>query len=255
MTVIAPGRRILVVLMVWIAGLGLIGMYGQTVAEQYLLVAANQDRAIHRLEPLKIDTQLSLAARMHASEMARRKTISHQFYGEAELATRVGDAGVHFSLVTENVAEAPNPALIHDLWMNSEGHRANLLDPAVDAIGISVIRDRGQYYAVEDFARTVERLTLEQQESIVARMLARSGMRLLADVPDARQTCTMSNGFAGNRQPWFVMRYTSADIGRLPDELTARMATGKYHQASVGACVSGKQAPFSSYNLAVMLYP
>ncbi len=108
--------------------------------------------------------------------MARRKTISHQFEGEPELATRVGDAGVHFSLVTENVAEAPNSALIHDLWMNSAGHRANLLDPAVDAVGIAVIRDRGQYYAVEDFARTVEHLTLEQQESEVAGMLARVGV-------------------------------------------------------------------------------
>ena len=228
---------------------------GQSVAEQYLLAAANQDRAAHQLGALRSDAQLAMAARMHAYEMAKRRTISHQFNGEAELATRVGDAGVHFSLVTENVAEAPNSSLIHDLWMASAGHRANLLDPAVDAVGIAVIREGGQYYAVEDFARTVQHLSLDQQESTVASLLGKAGLSLATGSPDARQTCMMSSGHAGNRQPWFVMRYTSADIHRLPEELTSRLTSGKYRQASVGACVTGKQSPFTSYSIAVLLYP
>ena len=227
----------------------------QNVAEQFLFAAANQDRIAHGLQPLVIDTHLVQAAREHALEMVRHRTISHQFAGEPDLAARAGEAGVHFSLVTENVAEAPNSSVIHDLWMNSAGHRANLLDPAVDAVGISVIREGAEFYAVEDFARTVVKMSLEQQESTVAAMLAKSGLALAAGNPEARETCTMSTGYAGERKPWFVMRYTSADIHRLPDELTARLATGKYHQASVGACVADKQSPFTSYSLAVMLYP
>jgi len=167
----------------------------------------------------------------------------------------VGEAGAHFSLVTENVAEAPNSALIHDLWMNSAGHRANLLDPAVDSVGISVVRDGGEYFAVEDFARTVARLSLDQQESTVAELLAKTGLAPMTGSADARQTCTMSTGYAGTRQPWFVMRWTSADIHLLPEELTTRLATGKYHRAVVGACATNKQGPFSSYNIAVLLYP
>ena len=105
-------------------------LLAQTISEQYLFAAANRDRAAMNLPPLHLDDHLALAARLHAAEMASRRTISHQFPGEADLAKRAADSGAHFSLITENVAEASNSALIHDLWMNSAGHRANLLDPA-----------------------------------------------------------------------------------------------------------------------------
>ena len=236
---------------------GQAGMQGGTpsVGEQYLLSAANADRASRGLGALHRDPRLELAARLHAYEMVKHGDISHQFAGEQDLAARAGQAGAHFSLITENVAEAPNAAQIHDLWMQSAGHRANLLDPKVDAVGIAVIRDRGQFYAVEDFGRTVETLSLEQQEATVGGLLAQRGLSLTRDRGEARQTCEMETGFAGGRQPWFVMRYTSADIGELPPELTSRLASGKYHQASVGACVNGRQGPFSSYNLAILLFP
>ncbi len=243
------------VLRILVSGLLAVGAAGaQTVSEQYLLQAANADRAAHGVGPVAIDEHLVLAARLHAYEMAKRGTISHQFDGEADLAARAGASGAHFSLITENVAEASNSALIHDLWMHSAGHRANLLDPAVTVVGIAVVQSHGQLYAVEDFGRAVASLTLEEQEDKVGGMLAGQGMRLAEARTDARQTCAMSTGYVG-RQPWFVMRYTSADIERLPPELTARMATGKYHEAAVGACVSGKQHGFTSYNLAILLYP
>jgi hypothetical protein len=228
---------------------------GQTVAEQYLLAAANQDRAAHGLAPVRVDARLVAAARGHAYEMARRGTISHQFAGEADLAARGGAAGAHFSRITENVAEASNAALIHDLWMHSEGHRANLLDAAVDSIGIAVIQNRGQLYAVEDFSTSVSALSLTQQEAAVARLLAPLGLELLTGSDEARQTCGMETGFAGRRQPLFVMRYTSSDLRHLPEQLNERLATGKYRAAAVGACSTGKQEPFTSYSMAVLLYP
>ena len=227
----------------------------QNVSEQYLLAAANRERAERQLPPIHLDDHLALAARLHAYEMVKHGTISHQFTGEQDLAARAGEAGAHFSLVTENVAEAPNSALIHDLWMQSAGHRANLLDPHVDAVGIAVIQNRGQLYAVEDFAHTVDNLSLSAQETQVAALVAGSGVQVQTATADARQTCTMSTGYAGQRQPWFVMRYTAGDLGRLPDELSSKLESGKYRHASVGACVTGKQAPFTSYSVAVLLYP
>ena len=226
-----------------------------TVSEQYLLAAANADRAARGLSALHIDDHLALGARLHAYEMAKHRGISHQFPGEADLAKRAGDSGAHFSLVTENVAEASNSALIHDLWMHSAGHRANLLDPQVDAVGIAVVQDHGQLYAVEDFARTVAKIPLDRQEATVGELIAATGVSVAPTTETARQTCEMSTGFAGRRQPWFVMRYTAADLHRLPEELSSRLASGKYHEAEVGACVSGKQSPFTSYNVAVLLYP
>ena len=231
------------------------GMLAQNVSEQYLLAAANQERATHGLRPVRTDENLARAARLHAFAMMEHRSISHQFEGEPELATRAREAGAHFSLVTENVAEAPNSAQIHDMWMASAGHRANLLDPEVDSVGIAVVQMKGQLYAVEDFARSVAQLTIEQQEAQVGGLLTAQGLSLGADKAEARQTCTMSTGFAGKRQPLFVIRFSSSSLDRLPEQLTARLGTGKYHEAEVGACVTGKQTPFAGYNVAVMLFP
>ena len=228
-------------------------------AEQYLLSAANRDRVEHGLSPLRHDPVLSQAAASHAREMARRSDISHGFPGELDLAARAATVGARFSLITENVAEAPDSALIHDLWMHSRGHRANLLDPNVDAIGISVIVRDEQLYAVEDFASTVPDLSLEQQELTVSQMLSHSGVQVASEKAalsaDARQTCSTSTGFVGSRRPWFVLRYTASSLTELPTQLAERLRSGKYHEAVVGACSGDDAGAFTGYNLAILLYP
>ena len=226
-----------------------------TVAEQYLLVAANQDRANQGLAPLRLDPVLTQASALHAREMAEHEDISHQFPGEPELAERGSNAGVHFSLIAENVGEAPTSVIIHDLWMHSPGHRANLLDPNVNTIGIAIVSRDNQLYAVEDFANTVEPLTLAQQERAVAGIIAHSGVQVADTTSDARETCTMSTGYAGSRRPWYIMRYTAASLNEVPTQLKTRLTSGKYHQAVVGACLANSSGPFSSYNIAVLLYP
>jgi len=118
-----------------------------SVAEQYLFSAANAERLQRGLPPLHWDAALYRAAQGHAQEMAARASISHQYPGEAELADRGRRAGARFSEIAENVAEAPTAVRIHDAWMNSPGHRANLLDPQVDSVGISVLRRDGQLLA------------------------------------------------------------------------------------------------------------
>ncbi len=226
-----------------------------TVAEQYLFAAANEARANQGLSPLRLDPVLTEASALHAREMANHAAISHQFDGEPELATRGANAGAHFSLISENVGEAPSSVIIHDLWMHSPGHRANLLDPNVDSIGIAIVTRNNQLYAVEDFASTVKILTLNQQERTVASVIAQSGMRVAETTDDARQTCTMSTGYAGSRQPWFIMRYTAASLNAIPSQLKSRLSSGKYHQAVVGACPATRKSSFTAYNIAVLLYP
>ncbi len=226
-----------------------------TVTEQYLFAAANEARANQGLSPLRLDPVLTEASALHAREMANHAAISHQFDGEPELATRGANAGAHFSLISENVGEAPSSVIIHDLWMHSPGHRANLLDPNVDSIGIAIVTRNNQLYAVEDFASTVKILTLNQQERTVASVIAQSGMRVAEATEDARQTCTMSTGYAGSRQPWFIMRYTAASLNAIPSQLKSRLTSGKYHQAVVGACPATRKSSFTAYNIAVLLYP
>jgi hypothetical protein len=230
-----------------------------SVAEQLLLVSANRDRVALGLQPLHLDPTLAQAALAHAREMAAHRDISHQFPGEPKLSERGANAGAHFSLISENVAEAPVAIMIHDLWMHSEGHRKNLLDPDVDAVGISVIVRDDEYYAVEDFADLVQPLSFNAQESTVATLLAQSGMQIgngkVISEKEARQTCSMPTGYAGSRQPWYIMRYTAHSIAQLPAQLQSRLNSGKYHQAVVGACSENSSTPFSAYNIAVLLYP
>jgi hypothetical protein len=230
-----------------------------TLAEQYLLSAANQERAARGLSILHRDPQLAHAAAGHAREMAAHATISHQFAGEPELTDRGASAGVPFSEISENVGEAPSVATIHDMWMHSEHHRANLLDPAIDSAGISVVSRNGELYAVEDFAKTVRTVSLNQQEFAIASLVARQGSISIGDQPElvsaARQTCAMSTGYAGTRKPWFVMRFTSDSLNQLPEQLKTKLATGRYREAAVGACSTSERSAFTSYNFAVLLYP
>ncbi len=229
------------------------------VAEQLLLTQANQDRSQHNLSQLKRDPMLAQAALYHAYQMADHADISHGFPGEPDLSERGASAGVRFSLITENVAEAGEPTIIHDMWMHSEGHRANLLDPEVNVVGIAVVTREHEVYAVEDFASTVDSLSIDQQESAVATLLSTTGLSIANSsaevIANARQTCGMSAGYAGVRQPWFIMRYTASRLDQLPQQIKSRLTSGKYHQAVVGACSSTEPSAFSSYNIAILLYP
>jgi len=121
-------------------------------AEQTIFEAVNRERAARQLKPLRWDAGLAAAARNHALKMAQAGQISHQFPGEFDFAMRVRMAGVHFISVAENVAEAPSASMIEEEWMNSPPHRENILDPALDSLGVSVIERNGDFFAVQDFA-------------------------------------------------------------------------------------------------------
>lgn len=229
-----------------------------TIAEQYLLAAANQERTALGLQLLHRDARLAGAAANHARDMAAHATISHQFPGEAELTARAAGALVAFSVVSENVGEAPSAVLIHDMWMHSEHHRTNLLDPAVDAVGISVIARGEELYAVEDFAKTVRPASIEEQESAIALLITQPGTVVDAgptSTTAARQTCATPSGYAGARRPWYVMRFTSDSLTELPAELRSQLASGRFHHAAVGACPGSPTELFTAYSFAVLLYP
>jgi len=222
-------------------------------AEQYLQAAADRERAALNLPPLRRDAALAAAARNHALQMLDHGSISHQFAGEPELAARGSSAGAHFSLISENVAVSSSALRIHDAWMHSEGHRHNLLDTNVDAVGIAVVARGSRLYAVEDFERTVETIPLKEQESKVAEVVAATGIPVDGADGYARRSCAGATESEQGRRPSFVMRYTTANLERIPDELQTQLATGKYAKAVVAAC-STNTGEFSMYSIAVLLY-
>ena len=226
-----------------------------SLAEQYLFAMANQERAQRGLPVLRWDAALTQAAMLHARRMADNGHISHQFPGEPELSARAAQAGAKFSKVAENVAEAPTAVMIHDAWMHSEGHRENLLDGAVDSVGIAVVSRGGELFAVQDFDRGVRSMSLTDQEHAVHGLFSTTGLQVIEGTTEARQTCAMDTGYAGQRKPWFVMRFTASDLTQLPDMLKSKLQTGRYRQASIGACTGTDTGSFTAYSIAILLYP
>ena len=223
-------------------------------AEQYLFQSVNAERSAAGLPRLVWNQSLSAAALRHAEQMQRRRTISHQFENEPDLPGRAASAGARFSRVTENVATSDSMLTMHEALMQSPHHRENILDPRVTSMGVAVVAGRGEFWGVEDFSREVARLSLSDQESEVAKRLAATGLPQISITQDARTTCQMTTGYAGTR-PWFVMRYTTGDLNQLPEQLTLRIAEGRLRRATVGACTANANGSFTSFSIAVLLFP
>jgi uncharacterized protein YkwD len=122
-------------------------------SEQFLFDAVNHERSAQGLPLLKWSDTLAAAARKHAKQMAAQNSLSHQFTGEPNLAARATQAGARFTWLSENIAQGPSAARIHQQWMNSPNHRANILDSDMDSVGIAVAEHNGQLFAVEDFCK------------------------------------------------------------------------------------------------------
>ena len=123
-----------------------------TRAEKELFAAVNEARRNQGMAPLRWSDSLAAAARRHAAAMAEHREAQHGFEGEPSLAERVKQAGAHFVWLSENVTQGPKPEFIHTQFMHSSGHRANILDADMNSIGVGVVEQGGQLFAVEDFA-------------------------------------------------------------------------------------------------------
>lgn len=226
-----------------------------SVASQTLFNSANQARAAAGLPPLKWNSALAKAAHQHALKMAQMNQLSHQFSGEPPMQDRAKQAGASFSLIAENIAQGPTPEGIHQQWMHSAPHRANLLDPELNAVGIAVVQSGNTLFAVQDFAASVPAASLSEQERQVAsELLARHAeLNVDAGSRDARKTCELAQGYAGDK-PATVLRYESSDISHIPDEVLQKIPSGKYHQALVGACRVTGNSSFSRFRVVILLF-
>jgi uncharacterized protein YkwD len=219
-----------------------------------LFSLANQARAAHGLGALKWDPALAAAAMRHCERMARAGSISHQYSGEADVDGRAGQAAAHFSLIEENVATGPYADGIHQGWMNSPGHRANLLSPAIDRVGLAVVARGHQLYAVADYSRAVPVLTQTQVEGNIAAALRARGLSIQNDPSVARAYCASPARFEGTASPSFLMRWQNADANELPRDLQERISSGQYREAVVGSCAPQGIGSFTAYRIAVLLY-
>lgn len=222
---------------------------------EQLFALANQARAANSAGPLKWDAALAAAALAHCRRMAAEGEISHRYGGEQDLTDRAGHAGAHFSLIEENIAVGSYVDRIHQGWMESPGHRANMLNPQVNRVGIAVVRANGVDYAVADFSRAVEALTQAQVEAEVGALLHAKGLMILNDHADARAYCESDDHYRGNNPPRFLMRWQNPDANVLPQPLVEQLVNGHYTRAQVGSCAPrGVEGAFTVYRVGVLLY-
>ena len=227
----------------------------QAPAEQALLQLANQARAAHHLPPLHWDSELAEAARAHLKWVLNEPgELLHQYPGEPDLLTRGARAGAHFSTIAENIGgRGESPEDLQKIWMTTPTHRANLLDPNLNAVGIALVERGGLLYAVEDFARSVVVQQNGGIEKRVAQLLQERGIAPASSNADARATCTMPTGNAGH--PKMVIQWDGPNPTELPDVLLQQIASGRYTTAQVGSCHSNQaNQQFTLYHVAVLLY-
>ncbi|MGB0065889.1 MAG: CAP domain-containing protein [Terracidiphilus sp.] len=217
----------------------------------------NQARAQAGVPSLQWDPALAAAALQHCRRMAAEGPIAHRYGGEPDVAARAAQSGAHFSLIEENVAVAPTARTIHDGWMHSPGHRANMLNPAVDHVGIALVYTRGVLYAVADYSAAVRSLSPAQIEARVASLVRASGVSILPDSATARSMCENNSVLPpeSGAPPVWMIRWQNSDLSQLPPELSSRLRSGKYRQAAVGSCPAQENnGAFMSYRVAVLLY-
>jgi uncharacterized protein YkwD len=125
--------------------------------EHAVRACANRSRRAAGLEGLRASGALAKAARLHARNMAVHGFFDHvdpQGRGPAERVA-IFDSGNEFAFVGENIAAGYASARAACVgWMNSPGHRANILDPDYTHVGAGFARGGpyGRYY-VQVFAR------------------------------------------------------------------------------------------------------
>lgn len=118
--------------------------------EQKVAELTSQERTKHGLAPLKWDDKLGKMARFKSEDMAQLKVISHDSPTYGGLLELFAKFRVLYKMCAENVAQGQtSPEQVVESWMNSPGHRKNILTPQFTHIGVGL--DPNGFYWTQEF--------------------------------------------------------------------------------------------------------
>jgi len=118
---------------------------------QQVVDLVNQERAKAGCKAVTVDDKLTLAAQRHSQDQADHQTMTHDGSDGSDVGERLDRVGYAWRAYGENVAwNQQSPAAVMDAWMNSSGHRANILNCSFTQIGVGVARSNGPYWT-QDF--------------------------------------------------------------------------------------------------------
>ncbi|WP_067836292.1 CAP domain-containing protein [Amphibacillus sediminis] len=110
--------------------------------EQEVVELTNQERAKHGLSALEIDTKLSSVAREKSRDMASSGYFSHNSPNYGSPFDMIKQFGISYRTAGENIAKGQrSPQEVVNAWMNSEGHRANILNANYTHIGVGYVEN------------------------------------------------------------------------------------------------------------------
>jgi hypothetical protein len=185
--------------------------------------------------------------------MFAERQLSHQFDGEPSLPQRLAAAtSIQLDQEGENVALDFDAEKGHQHLMLSPPHRANLLNPAYNVVGLGVVRSGDRLYIVQDFGHALPNYSsAEVKDKIAAAALrvrhdAKQPELARRDLPAAdAAACSMAQADKLGTSPvhqlaqrYTVLTYTSLHPEALPENASHLLSSLNLHSFSVGTCYS-----------------
>ena len=125
---------------------------GSATAEKTAFDLLNADRASNGLQPLKLNSQLTVLGEDYAQDMINRNFFAHTNPEGQSPFDRMKQAGISYSTAGENIAINNNVTTAEQAFMNSPGHKANILNTSYTEVGIGVRYDtNGSAHVVQEF--------------------------------------------------------------------------------------------------------
>lgn len=123
--------------------------------EQQVITLVNKERSSRGLGTLSYDSKLGYVARLKSQDMVNKKYFSHNSPTYGSPFEMMETYGLSFSAAGENIAYGQSSAQeVMNSWMNSAGHRANILSSAYTHIGVGVAKaSNGTLYWTQEFIK------------------------------------------------------------------------------------------------------
>lgn len=122
-----------------------------TAEETQLVSLINSERAKQGLAALKINNTVANVARAHSQDMLANNYFDHYDLNGGSPFTRLSQAGIVYRTAGENIAINGSVPNAHTAFMNSAGHRANVLSSEYTQVGVGIVHSGSRIWVTENF--------------------------------------------------------------------------------------------------------
>jgi uncharacterized protein YkwD len=163
------------------------------------------------------------------------------------LTARLAATGARFGSAAENVADGSTPDEIHGALMRSPGHRANIMSPDYNSVGVGVVETHGRLFVTQDFAAAIRIYSeTEFRDAFITTFNRARKTKGLAPLethgdPGLHSAACATHGdphsvLAGINAPAEVVTFTLSQPEKLPDTLSKFVETNRWRRMGVGVC-------------------